>query len=157
MTVIIHEEGRAHLRRLVEVSLAPFVHSALSTMFLNYLLQGDDLLFICALFVFMLAVHAALTAFAARGRGYVMFTNLLLFLLFQIAMFVGRNALSGPDEAAEDDYGAGMLLLVVGFPLSITSLLIGSFAGFMLSIVLRRPIARIRRRLYRKLARRTSY
>ncbi|WP_148929933.1 hypothetical protein [Paenibacillus methanolicus] len=144
------------MRRAIELSLSPFVHSGFAMVFLAYLLNYADFIVICALFVLMLAVHTALTAMTARGRGYVMMTNLLLFLLFQLIMFAGRHALTSPNEA-EEDYGAGILLLVVGFPLSLASLLIGSFAGVMLSIVLRRSIARIRRRFYRKLACRTLY
>lgn len=139
------------LRRIIELSIAPFVHSGLTLCFLAYLLQGTDLLVMCALFVLMLGVHAALTAVTARGRGYVMATNLLLYVLFQLLMYAVRSALTSPNEA-EEDYGAGILLLVVGFPLAMTSLLIGSFAGLMLSIVLRRRIARLRRRISRKLA-----
>ncbi|MFC4098910.1 hypothetical protein [Paenibacillus xanthanilyticus] len=145
------------MRRIIELSLAPFVHSGFAILFLAYLLNYADLVIICALFMIKLVVHAALTAMTARGRGYVLMTNLLLFLFFLLLMFAGRHGLTSPSEPAEEDYGAGILLLVVGFPLSLASLLIGSFAGLMLSIVLRRPIARIRRRIYRKLACRTLY
>ncbi|MFD1957561.1 hypothetical protein ACFSL6_26175 [Paenibacillus thailandensis] len=137
--------------RLIELCIAPLIHVGMTWVLLFCLLNNPDILIISILFLLIMLVNVVLTAITAQGKWIVTLTNIALYVIFMILFIIGRNSILEPNHEVEDDYGAGILLLFIGFPLSLISLLIGTLQGVLLSILLREKIESFRKRIYRRL------
>jgi hypothetical protein len=129
--------------------VAPFVHSIFSIIFISILVQGT---FISgAIFaVFVTVVVTLLTTFAANGKWYMLGTNVLFFLIFFVLLNIIRN-LGNQGASDDDNNGAGILILGVGIPVIMLSLLIGTILGIVCSLLLHEKVQTIKKKIYQSL------
>ncbi|MBP1960833.1 putative secreted protein [Paenibacillus aceris] len=129
--------------------VAPLIHSIFSVIFISILVKGTFISGVITT-VFITLVVTLITTFAANGKWYVLFTNVLFFFIFFVLLNIILNL--GNQRASDDDNnGVGILILGVGIPAILFSLLIGTIIGIVCSILLHGQVQTIKKKIYRSL------
>ncbi|MDQ0062780.1 hypothetical protein [Paenibacillus harenae] len=138
--------------RIIELLFSPLLHAILSICFIDLVVMETSIVVGVLFGLLMLLTNIAATTFTANGKWHFLITSTILYLLFFIGIVAFANLNGGPASLNDDgNFGAGILILVIGLPASLGTFLLGTIQGVYLSLLFKKKLHTAKRRFYAKL------
>lgn len=132
------------MKRTAGLLAAPLLHALLSIIFLSVLSTDTSSAVILVWLLLLLVSNCAVTALTANGRWYMILSSIGVFIVVFILIALLRGLLLNQPDSGNEDFGIGLLLLILGLPISGGTLVLGTVQGVLLSVLLEEPIHRLK-------------